>query len=113
MGETETATVSGSHCPSPFSGFADLSVKLGCKRKLLENVAAMRFEEPTCVQRHAIPCILAKRDLFVIAPTGSGKTLAFLLPGAQLSREQMRMCLPEHVCSLCIRAAAVHAHRMN
>ena len=82
--------MSGTHCPDALTSFADLSTRLDCKRKLLENVAAMQFEEPTCVQRHAIPCVLAKRDLFVIAPTGSGKTLAFLLPGMR-TQERMQL----------------------
>lgn len=35
---------------------------------------------PTPVQRQAVPCLLAGRELLAVAQTGSGKTLAFLLP---------------------------------
>ena len=74
----------------------------------------MQFEEPTCVQRHAIPCVLAKRDLFVIAPTGGGKTVAFLLPG-MLTHKRMQLahcaCTASEVATTVERADGRARHQ--
>jgi ATP-dependent RNA helicase DeaD len=43
-------------------------------------VAALGYEEPTAIQREAIPPLLAGRDLMGQAATGTGKTAAFALP---------------------------------
>lgn len=47
---------------------------------VLNGLDAMNFTEMTPVQEHAIPIILAKKDLIACAQTGTGKTAAFLLP---------------------------------
>lgn len=39
-----------------------------------------RYEEPTPIQRAAIPIALRHRDIVGIAETGSGKTLSYLIP---------------------------------
>ena len=44
------------------------------------NLTRMRHRKPTPIQKHAIPLIMAGRDVLCAAQTGSGKTLAFLLP---------------------------------
>ena len=41
---------------------------------------ALGYEEPTPIQREAIPPLLAGRDLLGQAATGTGKTAAFALP---------------------------------
>ena len=41
------------------------------------------YEEPTPIQREAIPQLLAGRDVLAEAPTGTGKTAAFALPTIQ------------------------------
>jgi len=48
--------------------------------RLLKNVQAMDFEEPTPIQSATIPPALEGRDILGSAETGTGKTAAFLLP---------------------------------
>ncbi len=67
---------SGDNVPKPISAFADANLR----SLLLENVEKSGYRKPTPIQKHAISCILAKRDLMGCAQTGSGKTAAFLLP---------------------------------
>ena len=57
-------------------GFADL----GLDPKLLGTLAELGYEEPTDIQREAVPPLLAGRDLLGQAATGTGKTAAFALP---------------------------------
>ena len=53
---------------------------LGLSPALLAALAALGYEEPTPIQREAIPALLAGRDLLGQAGTGTGKTAAFALP---------------------------------
>ena len=48
--------------------------------RLLKNVQAMDFEEPTPIQSATIPPALEGRDILGSAETGTGKSAAFLLP---------------------------------
>ncbi|CAF1049070.1 unnamed protein product [Rotaria sordida] len=48
--------------------------------QILSNIRRAHFDEPTTIQRYAIPCIRQQDDLMACAQTGSGKTAAFLLP---------------------------------
>ncbi|HEX6869293.1 MAG TPA: DEAD/DEAH box helicase, partial [Candidatus Limnocylindrales bacterium] len=48
--------------------------------RLLEAVAGLGYEEPTPIQREALPVLLSGQDLLAEAPTGTGKTAAFALP---------------------------------
>ncbi len=57
---------------------------LGLNAELLAGVAAMGYETPTPIQEHAIPRVLAGRDVVGCAQTGTGKTAAFVLPILQL-----------------------------
>ena len=56
---------------------------LGLEAPLTTALAALGYEEPTPVQREAIPLILGGRDLLAQAATGTGKTAAFALPMIQ------------------------------
>ena len=56
--------------------FADL----GLAPELREALAGLGYEEPTPIQREAIPPLLDGRDLLGQAATGTGKTAAFALP---------------------------------
>ena len=53
---------------------------LGLAESLVTAVTALGYEEPTPIQREAIPLILSGRDLLAQAATGTGKTAAFALP---------------------------------
>lgn len=65
--------------------FADLGV---CEA-LQESLQAMKFKEPTDIQKQAIPYALEGRDIIGIAKTGSGKTAAFALPVLQVRQESV------------------------
>ncbi|MCW2723132.1 MAG: ATP-independent helicase [Frankiales bacterium] len=56
--------------------FADLELR----PELLQELTGLGYEEPTPIQREAIPPLLAGRDLLGQAATGTGKTAAFALP---------------------------------
>ncbi len=63
--------------PSPeVVSFTDLALR----SELLKALSDLGYEEPTPIQREAIPPILAGRDLLGQAATGTGKTAAFALP---------------------------------
>src|SRR5437763_16403283 len=53
---------------------------LGLAPALVAAVAALGNEEPTDIQREAIPPLLEGRDVLGQAATGTGKTAAFALP---------------------------------
>jgi len=53
---------------------------LGLMPEITAAVTALGYEEPTPIQREAIPPFLAGRDLLGQAATGTGKTAAFALP---------------------------------
>ena len=53
---------------------------LGLSPALLKTLVDNNFTVPTPVQEIAIPAILNKKDVLVIAKTGSGKTAGYVLP---------------------------------
>ena len=71
----------GVSCPAPLDSFADLAARYdGAGKALMRRLAEAGFDQPTPIQRQAIPILLEANELLAIAPTGSGKTLSFLLP---------------------------------
>ena len=69
------------------SGFADLKLA----PELCHALSGLGYEEPTPIQKAAIPPLLEGRDLVGQAATGTGKTAAFALPVLQrLLREGER-----------------------
>src|SRR5262245_972879 len=58
------------------SGFADLALA----PELRSALSGLGYEEPTPIQREAIPPLLQGKDLVGQAATGTGKTAAFALP---------------------------------
>ena len=67
---------------------------LGLDAELLAALTALGYEEPTHIQREAIPLLLAGRDMLGQAATGTGKTAAFALP--LLARLKQAKAQPHH-----------------
>jgi ATP-dependent RNA helicase DeaD len=65
------------------NGDGDGFATLGLDTRVLQALSGLGYEEPTPVQREAIPPLLAGRDVLGEAPTGTGKTAAFALPIVQ------------------------------
>ena len=53
---------------------------LGLNPALIAELTERGYEEPTAIQREAIPPLIAGRDVLGQAATGTGKTAAFALP---------------------------------
>jgi superfamily II DNA/RNA helicase len=71
--------------------FADL----GLSDQLLRAVEDSGYNDPTPIQRAAIPSVLMGRDLVGIAQTGTGKTAGFVLPMLDiLSHGRSRALMP-------------------
>ena len=58
------------------TGFSEL----GLDPRLQEALTGLGYEEPSPIQREAIPVLLTGKDLVGQAATGTGKTAAFALP---------------------------------
>jgi ATP-dependent RNA helicase DeaD len=56
---------------------------LGLSPDIVSALTELGYEEPTPIQTHAIPLLLAGRDVLGTAATGTGKTAAFALPIAE------------------------------
>jgi len=61
-------------------GFSPGFASLGLEARLLATLDQLGYEEPTPIQREAIPPLLAGKDVLGQAATGTGKTAAFTLP---------------------------------
>ncbi|CAM3520524.1 DEAD/DEAH box helicase [Kibdelosporangium persicum] len=61
------------------ASFGDLALR----PELLHSLSSLGYEEPTPIQREAIPPLLQGHDLLGQAATGTGKTAAFALPVLQ------------------------------
>ncbi|KAK0618217.1 P-loop containing nucleoside triphosphate hydrolase protein [Bombardia bombarda] len=66
----------GGSIPNPMRSWKESNLPI----RLLDIVAGAGYDEPTPIQKAAIPIALQARDLIGVAVTGSGKTAAFLLP---------------------------------
>ncbi|HYC33378.1 MAG TPA: DEAD/DEAH box helicase [Gemmatimonadales bacterium] len=94
------------------AGFA----ALGLDRRLVTALAELGYEEPTPIQREAIPPLLAGRDLVGQAATGTGKTAAFALPllqrldaGGERARPSVLVLVPTRELAMQV-AEAVHRY---
>ena len=77
---------------APAKGFSPSFAALGLEAALLTTLDTLGYEEPTPIQREAIPPLLAGRDLLGQAATGTGKTAAFTLPLLQRIAHSVRRC---------------------
>ncbi|KAG8169698.1 hypothetical protein KVR01_000443 [Diaporthe batatas] len=66
----------GGAIPNPMRNWSES----GLPKDLLDVIKQVGYDEPSPIQRAAIPIALQARDLIGVAVTGSGKTAAFLLP---------------------------------
>ena len=87
MPSTKTAST-----PAGFAG-------LGLSDTIVASLTALGYEEPTPIQREAIPVLLEGKDLLGQAATGTGKTAAFALPMLQLIGDSPDVAR-RHTCGL-------------
>jgi ATP-dependent RNA helicase DeaD len=78
-----TTAASAETTPERPNGAVGEFAALGLVPALVDAVAVLGYEEPTPIQRAAIPPLLDGRDLLGQAATGTGKTAAFALPMLQ------------------------------
>ena len=88
---------------SEMSSFSDL----GLAPELREALAGLGYEEPTPIQREAIPPLLAGRDLLGQAATGTGKTAAFALPALARLADAERSGAPSTLVLVPTRELAI------
>jgi ATP-dependent RNA helicase RhlE len=48
--------------------------------RILVNIQALNYTQPTPIQGQAIPAVISGRDVMGLAQTGTGKTAAFVIP---------------------------------
>src|SRR6187402_471859 len=65
---------------TPTAGDASGFASLGLAAPLVGAVTALGYEEPTPIQKEAIPVLISGADMLGQAATGTGKTAAFALP---------------------------------
>jgi ATP-dependent RNA helicase DeaD len=80
--------------PGDLLGDAGTFADLALRPELLDALTALGYEEPTPIQREAIPPLLEGRDLLGQAATGTGKTAAFALPLLQRLEQRGRGSAP-------------------
>jgi ATP-dependent RNA helicase DeaD len=85
------------------TSFADL----GLRSELLDALSGLGYEEPTPIQREAIPPLLQRRDLVGQAATGTGKTAAFALPLLERMPDEDRGARPAVLVLVPTRELAV------
>jgi len=73
---------------------------LGLCDQLLRAIKEQGYDEPTPVQKEAIPVILKKRDVLAGAQTGTGKTAGFTLPMLELLHQHKPQKGKHHVRAL-------------
>ena len=88
-------------------GFSPGFASLGLEAALLTTLETLGYEEPTPIQREAIPPLLAGRDLLGRAATGTGKTAAFTLPLLQRLAHSARQQHPSALILVPTRELAI------
>ncbi len=86
MPHRSNAEASTPHADSAADGQSGFAA-LGLDPAIVSTVTELGYEEPTPIQREAIPPLLAGSDVLGQAATGTGKTAAFSLPLIQRLRD--------------------------
>ncbi len=76
--------------------------EFGLSNAILRAVSAIGYEEPTPIQRDAIPVVLEGHDIMGLAQTGTGKTAAFGLPLVHHLLKDDRRPQPKAVAALIV-----------
>ena len=71
--------VTGGRATNPLRSWDECNLD----ERILKAFKVMKFENPSAIQRQAIPIGLSNRDIIGVAETGSGKTAAFVAPMLQ------------------------------
>jgi ATP-dependent RNA helicase DeaD len=66
--------------PTTTADLAEGFTSLGLRPAVIATLTSLGYEEPTPIQREAVPLLLEGRDVLGQAATGTGKTAAFALP---------------------------------
>ncbi|EDV26705.1 uncharacterized protein TRIADDRAFT_50105 [Trichoplax adhaerens] len=74
--EDYNISTKGGSIPNPLRAWSESELS----KELLDIISDLKYNEPTPIQRQAIPIGLQNRDIIGVAETGSGKTAAFLIP---------------------------------
>ncbi len=83
--------------PADAGDFASLGISPG----ITATLTALGYEEPTPIQREAIPALIAGRDLLGQAATGTGKTAAFAIPILEhISNDETRRIGSPHISAI-------------
>ena len=72
------------------------------KEEVIQGAEAAGYQQPTPIQRKAIPLVLGGRDLIGSAQTGTGKTAAFALPILSLLDHHQRRQGKESGCRVLV-----------
>jgi len=73
-------TEGGQGTEEVIQSFQEACDMFGLKEELVANIQRCGYDQPTPVQKYAIPAVMGGSDVLVTAQTGSGKTAAFLVP---------------------------------
>lgn len=76
MREDFDIKLKGPNIPNPLRTWKES----GLSNTIISRINALRYKEPTPIQRATIPAGVKFRNAIGIAETGSGKTLAYILP---------------------------------
>jgi len=68
--------ITGNDLVNPVASFGHF----GFHDTLIQAIQKQNYEQPTAIQKQAIPIALSGRDMIAIAKTGSGKTATFIWP---------------------------------
>lgn len=94
------------------SSFADLDLSPPILRALTD----MGFEEPTPIQKQAIPLLMTGQDIAGQAQTGTGKTAAYAIPGIERCNEEQKVVQVLVLCptrELCVQIAAEYTRLLK